>query len=288
MTTARVEAVTLKLPPFWTEYPAAWFLTVESQFNTRNISTEKTKYDYVLQTLPMEVAASVFDLINSSNESDAPYTELKNALIARNSMSESKRIEQLLSSEEIGDKNPSQFFMRLKTLAGHSQLINEHLLKELWFRRLPSLVSAMVKSSGKTDIKEILAVADSVYETMHQQNLNANFGVNAIGVPSSSSDIAMLELKLQNQRLESEISEIKRMISNQNNNNGNSSNYNRNDNGNSSNYNRNRSPGRYNSNFRNRSKSPRRNNYNDLCFYHERFGRNANKCVPPCNWNHPN
>lgn len=123
MTAARVEAVTLKLPPFWTEYPTAWFLTVESQFNTRNISTEKTIYDYVLQTLPMEVAASIFDLINSSNESDAPYTELKNALIARNSMSESKRIEQLLSSEEIGDKNPSQFFMRLKTF-----LINQRTL----------------------------------------------------------------------------------------------------------------------------------------------------------------
>lgn len=145
MTTQNVEAISMKLPPFWTEYPAAWFLTIESQFNTRYITVEKTKYDYVLQVLPMEVAASVFDIITTTTPSDTPYTDLKNVLISRNSISESKRIEQLLSSEEMGDKTPSQFYLRLKTLAGQSQLVNEHLIKELWFRRLPSLVSALVK-----------------------------------------------------------------------------------------------------------------------------------------------
>lgn len=278
MSTPSVNAIAIKLPPFWKEYPHAWFLTVESQFNTRNISVEKTKYDYVLQSLPVEIVTSVFDLISSSGNSDAPYTDLKNALISRNSVSESKRVEQLLSSEELGDKTPSQFYIRMKSLSSQSQsqLINDDLLKELWLRRLPSLISALVKSSGKTDIKDVLQVADSVHETMHQQNFNTNFGVNAIA-SSSTSDIAMLELKLQNQRLESEISEIKQMLSNKNN-------Y-------SNNYDRNRSPGRYNSNFRsfrNRSKSPRRNEGNGLCFYHQKFGRKAHKCVPPCNWNHPN
>lgn len=110
---------------------------------------------------------------------------------------------------------------------------------------------------------------------MHQQNLNTNFGVNAIA-SSSSSDVAMLELKLQNQKLESEISEIKRLLTGNNNS------------GNSNNFNRNRSPRRYNSGFRGRSKSPRRENDSDLCYYHKRFERNAHRCVPPCSWRHPN
>lgn len=275
MTDNNVNAVSMKIPPFWTEYPAAWFLTVESQFNTRNINTEKTKYDYVIQSLPMEVAASVFDLIACSTTSQTPYTDLKNILISRNSLSESKRIEQLLNSEEMGDKKPSQFYYRLKALAGQSQLVNDHLIKELWFRRLPPLVSALVKSSGKVNLGDILEVADSVYETMHQQNFNANFGVNAIA-SSSSSDVAMLELKLQNQRLESEISEIRQMLTNRDNR------------GNSRDFNRNRSPRRYNSGFRGRSKSPRRNDNSNLCYYHGRFGKNAHRCIPPCEWRHPN
>lgn len=176
-------------------------------------------------------------------------------------MSESKRIEQLLSFEKMGDKKPSQFYLRLKTLAGQSELVNEHLIKELWFRRLPSLVSALVKSSGKTDMKDILEVADNVFETMHQQNLSSNFKMNAIA-SSSTADVAMLELKLQNQRLESEISEIKRMLTEKSNNNSNL-NY----------FDRNRSPRRFNSNFRGRSKSPRRDNDSNLCYYHKRFGR---------------
>lgn len=270
MATRNIEAISIKLPPFWTEYPAAWFLTVESQFNTRNITVEKTKYDHVLQSLPMEVAATIFDFISSSETSQTPYTDLKKILISRNTMSESKRIEQLLSFEQMGDKKPSQFYLRLKTLAGQSELVNEHLIKELWFRRLPSLVSALVKSSGKTEMKDILEVADNVFETMHHQNLNSNFGMNAIA-SSSTADVAILELKLQNQKLESEISEIKRMLIEKNNNR-NSNNYN---------YDRNRSPRRFNSNFRGRSKSPRREPY-------KRFGRNAHRCTPPCNWRNPN
>ena len=257
-----INAVALKLPPFWSNLPAAWFINIESQFNTRGIVSEQTKYDYVVQSLPMEIVSSVFDILSNNQSSDTPYTDLKKALIDRNTMSESKRIEQLLSGEEMGDRRPSEFYRRLRTLAGESALINDKLIIELWTRRLPSMVQALVKASDKTETSDLLNVADKVFETCQQQS----FGINSIA-GSSNSDKAIYELTLQNQKLQSEISEIKEILSKLN-------------------FSQDRSRPRSNSRYRHRSKSrsDNRSKDSDVCFYHRKFGNKAHKCTKPCSF----
>ena len=37
-----IDAVSVKLPTFWSENPEAWFLRAESQFNTKGIKQDKT------------------------------------------------------------------------------------------------------------------------------------------------------------------------------------------------------------------------------------------------------
>lgn len=190
-------------------------------------------------------------------------------------MTESKRIEKLLSGEEIGDRKPSEFYRYLKNLAGDSTSISEGLLKELWLRRLSSIVSAMVKSSGKTNIKDLIEIADSVHETLQTQTFN----VNAMASFSSNdTSMAMIELKLQNQKLQAEISEMKAQLSRSNSTNS------FNDRG----YNdRNRSPNRFNNRFRSlsrfRNRSPIQNS-NNFCYYHSTYGNRARQCRPPCNF----
>lgn len=80
-----VNAVSLKLPPFWPNLPVHWFHQVESQFNTRGINTERTKYDYLISSLTQEVITSVFDVMQGivTTQDATPYTTLKNALINR-------------------------------------------------------------------------------------------------------------------------------------------------------------------------------------------------------------
>ena len=46
-----LEAETLKLPTFWTTCPLAWFAQTEAQFSLRNISSDDTKYYYVVAAL---------------------------------------------------------------------------------------------------------------------------------------------------------------------------------------------------------------------------------------------
>ncbi|XP_055840381.1 uncharacterized protein LOC129908010 [Episyrphus balteatus] len=176
-TSGLVNAISIKLPEFWTKMPAIWFIQIESQFSTRNITSEQTKFHYVVQALPQDVAASVYDIL--IKESNTPYANLKKALIDRHSMSESNRIEALLSGEEMGDRKPSEFYRRLQTLAGQSVIVTESLILELWRRRLPALVQASIKSTSETKIEGLLKMADEIYEVYQQQNSSLNISLQS-------------------------------------------------------------------------------------------------------------
>ncbi len=42
----------IKLPPFWTSRPRAWFTYVESRFRLRHITDDQQMFDHVLSALP--------------------------------------------------------------------------------------------------------------------------------------------------------------------------------------------------------------------------------------------
>ena len=72
-------AVSIKLPPYWSNDPALWFSQVEAQFTTRGITSESTKYAHVVGSLQPEVAQEVRDLLLNP-PAENPYTRLKSEL----------------------------------------------------------------------------------------------------------------------------------------------------------------------------------------------------------------
>ena len=69
-----------------------------------------------------------------------PYDVLKEQLVKRTVASEQKRLQQLFSSEELGDRKPTQLLRRLQQLAGDTTGADGAFLCELFLQQLPANV----------------------------------------------------------------------------------------------------------------------------------------------------
>jgi hypothetical protein len=57
--------VAVRLSPFWVEPSAVWFAQAEAQFTLAGISTELTKFCYVISQLDQRYAVEEEDIITS-------------------------------------------------------------------------------------------------------------------------------------------------------------------------------------------------------------------------------
>ncbi|KAM7298918.1 hypothetical protein ISCGN_019485 [Ixodes scapularis] len=108
-------ATQLRLPAFWAKNPWAWFSQVEAQFHLRRITTQESRYYHVVSALPPEVADELDDVLALPPPENA-YDHIKETILARKAASEASRIQQLLTTEELGDRRPSQLLHRMRQL----------------------------------------------------------------------------------------------------------------------------------------------------------------------------
>ena len=241
-----------------------WFCQVENLFVTRRITSQQTKYAYIISSLQPEVAQEIRDLLLRPPEKDC-YEVLKAELIRRTSASEQKRIRQLLTTEELGDRKPSQLLRRMQQLLGDNKL-DAKLFKQLFVQRLPTNAQLVVAPSlDKLDIEGLANIADKILEVSP-----SSAPVAAVSLPTPSpttqatadtDDLRQLvsQLTLQVAKLSEQVTELSAH--------------------------RSRSPQRRTpSNSRRRSRSSSRG----ICWYHRRFRDRARHCIPPCNYSSSN
>lgn len=259
--------VSLKLPQFWPNAVTTWFLQVESQFSINRITNEVTKYNYLVSSLPQDVAESVADVLQKPPQTNL-YGNLKDTLIKRHSLSIESRIKRVISDEEIGDSKPSEFYRRLKHLAGTSGTIGEDLVKKLWLSRLPHLISVALIPLQDKDTEFISETADKIWDAMQTSTNKISVVDCDKSSIASKDDISKYKAELSN--IKSEISELKEMMKDLSF---------RETNSRQPFFNRTRSRSR----SRDRSRSRSRYNKNGkYCWYHYRFGNKATKCEANC------
>lgn len=169
-----VMGVSVKLPPFWSDKPTTWFGQVEAQFQLAGITQDSTKYNHILASIDTQVADVVTDIIDKPPTQDK-YNYLKTQLIKRLSASRKQKIRKLLTEEEIGDRKPSALLRYLRGLGATKE---DDLLKELWMRRLPDNVRAILTAQVDVSLDTLADIADDILEgsaaTVYAVNSPAN------------------------------------------------------------------------------------------------------------------
>jgi hypothetical protein len=253
--TPTLAAVSIKLPPFWPTDPEVWFAQVEAQFTTRNVTAQKTKFDYIISSLSPEFAVEVRDLLLRP-PAEHPYDVLKAELIRRTAASEQRKLQQLISGEELGDRKPTQLLRRMQQLLGDklgASADANSFLRELFLQRLPANVRMVLASTDvTTDINKLADMADKVIE------------VATPTIATVSSAAAQDSASFEVQQLRKEVARLADLVASL------------------TTQSRSRSSSRPR---RPRSPTPTASSaQGELCWYHVKFGEAARKCKEPCSW----
>ncbi|XP_052750098.1 uncharacterized protein LOC128200512 [Galleria mellonella] len=257
-TSSEVFKVAIKVPPFWPEEPEIWFAQVEGQFAISKITSDLTKFNYVIGQLDHQFSKEVKDIIISP-PAEGKYEKLKLELVKRLSASKEKKVKQLLMHEELGDRKPSQFLRHLQSLAGPK--VPDEFLQTIWTSRLPAHIQTILVAQPNADLDVLADLADRIMDLAPRSpQVEATARDDAAAGPSSSNHMAneIAELRRQVKSLTMQLNRRQRSRSRK--------------------CQRSRSASRSHSNYK---KFP-------VCWYHHKFGSKANNCIKPCDYNQEN
>lgn len=234
----------VRLPSFWQKNPRLWFAQLESEFVFYRIKSDNVKYSAVVRHLDESAMLAVADVIENPPELER-YVALKNALIARFTDSEEKRLRLLIAGVELSDRRPSEMLRELKQLSGGC--VTDNVLQTLWLQRLPSRVQETLAVVEGVSLDKMAELADKVSDR------NNNALVAAAELPANAQDQTLAQL----------VKKVDALSMRQR---------------------RSRSRSRHHEDKRRqRSKSKERTeSTKGFCYYHKRFGAEARRCTRPC------
>jgi hypothetical protein len=154
---ASVNAVALKLPPFWTTQPEIWFAQCEAQFLLRNVTVDDTKFAYIISSLDSTSAAEVSDIILHPPRFDK-YDLLKNALIKAFGRTQEEKDAALLQIAGLGDRKPSALLRHMKSLNSDPAT----LFRALFLSQLPVEVRRVLAVNTTATIEILADEADHI------------------------------------------------------------------------------------------------------------------------------
>lgn len=165
-----VAAVSVKLPTFWVDKAAVWFVQTEAQFAMRNVTVDQTKYFHVVAALDQDVATRVLDLLQNPPEQDK-YQTLKDRLLQSFTLTESQRAASLLNINSLGDQKPSELMDKMLVLLGtHAPCF---IFREIFLRQMPDDIRPNLAQANVADFRQLAQLADVLVAARYSPGLHA-------------------------------------------------------------------------------------------------------------------
>ena len=150
----------LKLPPFWTDAPVAWFAAVEAQFQLRRVWAQEEKFCHVTAALDKMSLKKVVHLVVTPDPLQ-PYNKLKEALLASHQLTDFQRVELLHAMEPLGGRKPSELLADMWELCPANQHENIFFAM-LFLQRLPRDIRVLLTHEDHGDLRRLSAKADQL------------------------------------------------------------------------------------------------------------------------------
>ncbi|XP_055951489.1 uncharacterized protein LOC129987546 [Argiope bruennichi] len=187
---AEANKVSIKIPPFWCEKPDIWFYQVEAQFEINKISTEETKFNYLVSQLEPKYVEHIWDIIKDTKPNK--YALAKERLLNMFKESENKRIQRIVTGIDLGDNKPSQLLQKMKNLGADD--FSEKVLKSLWLDKMPDFIRNILLVSEE-GLDKLATMADKIHEMKSEKEVCA-VSPNVNYTDALFARIAALEQKI--------------------------------------------------------------------------------------------
>lgn len=253
----------MKTLPFLPNDPLLWLMHLESQFSAARISSQRQRYDFLSAELPISVLNDVRDIILNPPE-DRPYDALRAAILERTSVSDEKRIRQLLGGVSLGDLKPTQLLRQMRQLVSGIS-VDDILLRQLWMQQLPENVQCTLAAlTEDVPLEKLAATADRIleYATPSVCSVSSDPLPSSSHSSSSASDAIISQLIA---RLDALHTDVRRLQSARDH--------------------RRSHPSlrRRSSSRRPRARTPPSNSPDSSwCWFHQQYRENARQCKPGC------
>ena len=163
---AEANKVSIKIPPFWCEKPDIWFFQVEAQFQINKITTEETKFNYLVSQLEPKYVENIWDIIKDTKPNK--YALAKERLLNIFKESENKRIQRIVTGLDLGDYKPSQLLQKMQSLGADD--FSEKVLKSLWLDKMPEFIRNILLVSEES-LDKLATMADKIHEMKSEKEV---------------------------------------------------------------------------------------------------------------------
>ena len=161
-----INALSPKLPVFWSSSPRVWIRRIESQFRTSGVTSQQTKFDLTVQHLDEATSVRLQDFILNP-PATSPYDALVQRLSADFGKSTYEHLVEFFSQPALGDRRPSELASAiLQSVAGIDHDVQScPFVHHAFLSRLPESVRTPLSDVKFEDMRAMAVKADKLWST---------------------------------------------------------------------------------------------------------------------------
>ena len=245
------------MPPLWENDASAYFSTIELMSQEANMTSERSRYLALVTTLSRDASVfkSVVNLLKTTN-TIKPYLTLKVAILRLYSNAGGEDLETSLNDCVRGDDKVSYYLARLRSIFAsrycEPTTLQEDILKSRVVQSVDTPTRLALYSYEQSTVDELAAHANRLSLAKSQPTTP----MSKVNITSTKPQYKINEyFDKQLENMSDAVDELNRKLE------------------------------KFTSYQRNKGSAPISTiSKNELCFYHNRYGNRAHKCLSPCSW----